>query len=436
MKQPPLTDTLFDAILQELPSDYEQQAYDCKAFARARKIKSPQQLLQLVLLYCGLDLSLRSCAGEVAKFQGYLSDTAIKKRLAACVTWIKSLLKSMFGLDKAVENDSLNFIVIDGSTVQEPGAQETTYRLHTAIDLINLSIREVKVTTDKIGESLDHYQLGSGDVALIDRGYNQPKTLVPVIERGGHVVLRYNPHSMNLYERNDDATAVKIDWEQRLRELNGQPGATPVYLSHQGKRIEGVVHAMPLPPEKAAEARRKAKERARKKGYTASQKTLSLSGWVLIFTSLPTQVLDTQAVAALYRVRWQVELVIKRMKSLLDIDRLRARKDSDLADLYLHGKLLVAIVTQKIAQRCFGHAAIPMDADRAITPWRLWRMIVDEIKSAIKACFPKRKRFMDECIKSLSERPRKRKLQCLPGRVVELISDCQALGVNPVLSNA
>lgn len=429
MKQPLLLDKGFDAILEELPSDYEQQAYQCKAFVRSRKLKSPLQLLQLVLLYCGLDLSLRSCAGEMAKFQGYLSDTAIMKRLKACVAWIKSLLKSVFGLDKTIKNDSLNFIVIDGSTVQEPGAQETSYRLHTAIDLISLSLREVKVTTDKIGESLDHYQLESNDVALIDRGYNQPKTLVPVIERGAHVVLRYNPHSMNLYQPSDEPTFTKIDWEQRLRELNGQSGAMRADLSHQGKRVPGVVHAIPLPPEQAAEARRKAMERARKKGYTASQKTLSLSGWVLIFTSLPMQVISTSEIAALYRVRWQVELVIKRMKSLLDIDRLRAYKGSDLAELYLHGKLLYAAITQKISHRGFGIAATTMLADRSITPWRLWRMIADEIKSVVKACFPRHQHFVDDCIKSLSERPRKRRLQGLPTRILTIRAEYQGLEI-------
>lgn len=231
------------------------------------------------------------------------------KRLAACVAWIKSSLKRVFGLDKMVNHGALNFIVIDGSTVQEPGANETTYRLHVAIDLMSLTLREVNVMTDKVGESLDHYQLAAGDVALVDRGYNQPKSLVPFIDRGGDDVLRYNPHSMTLYERCDDPKGVKIDWEQRIRDLNGQPGAIPVYLCHQNKRIEGVVHAMPLPPEQAAQARRKAKQRARDKGRTASSKTLMLSGWVLVFTSIPEAVLDTKAIAELYRVRWQVELV-------------------------------------------------------------------------------------------------------------------------------
>ncbi len=49
------------------------------------------------------------------------------------------------------------------------------------------------------------------------------------------MVLRYNPHRMSLYARNDDPKGVKIDWEQRLRDLNGQPGAIPVYLCRHNK---------------------------------------------------------------------------------------------------------------------------------------------------------------------------------------------------------
>ena len=79
MPQPPSLDSRFETFVQALPADYVAQAYEFKAFERARKIKSPEQLLQLVMLYCGLDLSLRSCAGELSHQQGYISDTGVKK---------------------------------------------------------------------------------------------------------------------------------------------------------------------------------------------------------------------------------------------------------------------------------------------------------------------------------------------------------------------
>ena len=76
--------------------------------------------------------------------------------MEACVPWVKSLLAGVFGLNRVVDSGKLRFIVIDGSTVQEPGATATTYRLHLAVDLINLGTHQVEATTDKGGENLDH----------------------------------------------------------------------------------------------------------------------------------------------------------------------------------------------------------------------------------------------------------------------------------------
>jgi hypothetical protein len=73
--------TAFEKFAQELPTDYQEMAYEFKAFCRVRKVKSVFQLLQLVMLYCGLDFSLRSCAGQFSQMQGYLSDTGVKKDL-------------------------------------------------------------------------------------------------------------------------------------------------------------------------------------------------------------------------------------------------------------------------------------------------------------------------------------------------------------------
>lgn len=328
-----------------------------------------------------------------------------------------------------VNSGKLRFIVIDGSTVQEPGAKATTYRLHIAIDLINLSLFQVVVTTDKVGESLEHYALQEGDVVILDRGYNQPKSLVPFIDKGGEVVLRYNPHSMNLYEEDPAETGKRgerINWASRLHQLNERPGCFPAWLCYQKKRVRVYVHAIPLPTEQAAEARRKAQQRS--KGYTLSKDALYISGWVLVMTSLPTEIVDTETASSLYRVRWQVELVIKRLKSLLDIDLLRARKGSDLAELYLHGKLLYAAMIEKRRHIRFAEAERTLDAERQLTDWRLLRTLVDEFRSALKACFPPQPCFTDAMLRSLAERPRKRQLQSLPLSMLTLLEDCRRMG--------
>jgi hypothetical protein len=136
-------------------------------------------------------------------------------------------------------------------------------------------------------------------------------------------------------------------------------------------------------------------------------------------------VLNTETIAALYRLRWQVELVIKRLKSLLDIDCLRARKDSDLAELYLYGKLLYAAVVEKIATRRFKLSPINTIEERILTPWRLWVLVAYDVQSWLISSMPAQIHYVSDAKKALGERPRKRKLQTLPKQVCRLLEMCQ-----------
>ena len=58
--QLPLTDpdTLFEELLPDLPPETMQMAREFKAFVRAKKVKTPAQLLRVVFLYCGSDKTL------------------------------------------------------------------------------------------------------------------------------------------------------------------------------------------------------------------------------------------------------------------------------------------------------------------------------------------------------------------------------------------
>lgn len=198
MNLPPLPISItFENFLQELPVEYEALAREFKAFCRPRKIKSPADLRRVVMSYGGLDQVLREVAGSFTLRQEAMSDTAIHKRLKACLPWVKALLKQMMGEGAAVLIEGhLRLVVIDGSTVQGPGASETWYRLPSAIDLVNLELIPVEVTDKYQGERLDYYPLQEGDVALVDRAYHQPAQLVEQGARGVGVVRRYNPHSM------------------------------------------------------------------------------------------------------------------------------------------------------------------------------------------------------------------------------------------------
>ena len=94
---------------------------------------------------------------------------------------------------------------------------------------------------------------------------------------------------------------------------------------------------------------------------------LLLAGWVLVFTTLAPAVLTAQTIMALYRCRWQVEIAIKRWKSVLDVDALRAKANSPLAEVWLHGKLLYALLLERRMRRQLGNSWGRLDHQRVGT---------------------------------------------------------------------
>ena len=74
--------------------------------------------------------------------------------------------------------------------------------------------------------------------------------------------------------------------------------------------------------------------------------TLEAAGYVFVFTTLDASHSATQ-VLELYRMRWQIELVFKRLKSLLGLGHLK-KHDEQAARAWLQGKLMVACLIEKL----------------------------------------------------------------------------------------
>jgi hypothetical protein len=145
-----------------------------------------------------------------------------------------------------------------------------------------------------------------------------------------------------------------------------------------------------------------------KKG-TPSAASLLLAGWVLVFPTLAPAVLSAQTIMALYRCRWQVAIAIKRWKSVLDVDALRAKAHSPLAAVWLHGKLLDALMLERRMRRQLGESWGRLDRERMGTWWRVWGMLQDALAPRITGALFWKGDAWATCLKVLMERPRRRK---------------------------
>ena len=220
---------------------------------------------------------------------------------------------------------------------------------------------------------------------------------------------------MPLYETDGE---TKLNLYEILKKSKSNELCIPVQLIKNGESVNAYVHARRLPDDKIPEARRKCK--ARSKNKKPKKETLFYAEWMLIFTTVEPTVLDTQTICILYGLRWQVELVFKRLKSLLDIDMLRAKEKSLLNDIWLYGKLLFATLLEKRSNKLFGTDTLEVEQQRKITPWRIWKMLKDEaITKIIGALYWKPEQLQD-ALHVMTERPRKRKLKTLPLSMTQL----------------
>ena len=300
MPAPKLAEVAFEEFLKELPADYAEQAREFKAFTRSRKVRTPADLLQLVMLYCGLDQALRTTAGSFTLWQERLTDTAIRQRLMACGPWLKALLHRMLPAAMTAVT-GFRLLVVDGSSLQGPGATGTDYRVHLVLDLTNLTLHVVQVTGVEGAESLARYPWQAGDIVLADRGYNQPQVILELSARQVWVVVRLMPTAMPLYlremdEAQRDPAAARLDVAAHLRAATGDTVTVPVWLRGQQTSGPGWLHAVRLPPAAAAAARQRCRKVAKRKGWTPSAAALFLTGWMMVFTTVPPDAVDGRAV--------------------------------------------------------------------------------------------------------------------------------------------
>lgn len=127
----------------------------------------------------------------------------------------------------------------------------------------------------------------------------------------------------------------------------GQAGEWPVIVPGPPQRIVGRLCAMRKTAEAIAQAEKRLRRRASKQGEELRATTLEDAKYVIIFTTFAPLTFSAAEVLQWYRVRWQVELLFKRLKSLAQLGHL-PKADAQSARAWLYGKLFVALLTEQL----------------------------------------------------------------------------------------
>jgi hypothetical protein len=346
----------WEVVCQFLPPSWKDAARELGALRRARGIRDADVLLRVLMVHLVDGCSLKETALRVHQ-AGWcsISSVALFKRLRAAEQWLRWLAEQLWLRQSAViTNADYRVRAVDATTVQEQGATGTDWRVHFVINLRDLQCDHFELTDVKGGETFRRIPVEQGDLLLGDRAYGTPPGINHVVSQGGAVLVRVNHKSLPLYDADGNKIAL-AKWMKPFR--IGEVGELSAWVHVDDKRIRGRLIAVKRGRQAAHYARARLHQTARKKQKHISQAAIFLAGYVYVWTTIPSRKMKSAQVLELYRVRWQIELAFKRMKSIMGLGQLPKLSDAS-SRAWIHGKLFVALLLERL-----------LDAAEHFSPW-------------------------------------------------------------------
>jgi hypothetical protein len=350
-------------VLQSLfPAEWEELGRKTGAIARLRGFGSVGSILRTLLLHVGTGWSLRETAVR-AKLAGIaeVSDVTLLNRLRQSEGWLRDLCQQLWkenGVDLTPAIAGYPVRVVDGSVVKEPGKTGSQWRLHYSLRLPSLECEEFILTPAHgagNGDRLGRFHFRAGELILADAGYSNPPGVAAVCRNAAQICVRLNPNTLPLF----DLEGRPLEVLGRLRTLPqaGQSAEWPAWVQYDKQSFAGRVCAIRKSEDAIARAQRKIELKVKRGKGTLSPQRQEYARYVIVFTTLPRHAANADQVLEGYRLRWQIELTFKRLKSIVQLGHV-PKLDDQSSRSWLLGKLFVALLSQKLAR-----------VGRAISPW-------------------------------------------------------------------
>jgi hypothetical protein len=327
----------------------ENLAYETGAFTRRRKVGRPSDLLRLILTWAVAERSLQETAALAAESElADVSAPALVGRFSRAESWLGAILGDLLTARAAPACGAVDVRLIDATSISCRGSDNTDRRVHLKLDLRTNRITAVEISDRHGGESLERFTLQAGEIVIADRGYAKRRDIAHAVRRGAYFIVRTGWMKLPLEEPSGDAFDL-------IAALKGIPEAcVSEFLVQARAANDAAIPCRFVATRKSEPAAERARQQiladARRHGNPRTDlRSLEAAGYVFVVTNLPEEI-SAESVLELYRLRWQIEVKFRTLKSVLHLGNPPTRS-GELLNVYLTAKLIVALLIEEFVYR-------------------------------------------------------------------------------------
>lgn len=283
-----------------------------------------------------------------------LSDPGLKYRLDKAVPFLKAILEQQLA-DRA-HSTQLHWpgrflTAVDASYIRQPASEGYDWRIQAVYDLGRGGFSHLDLTPSRGGtEAATCERARPGEIRIGDRQYADAGPLCDLREQSGgqaDFIVRTRWKAFALSRR--DGTAFDLIAHLKALPQDHAPREALVQARVDRERSLPLRLIMVrLEPETVARTRKQLRRKASRRQQRLDPRSLLAAGFLILATSLPAEAYPAEPVLAAYRLRWQIELAFKRLKSLLHIDRLPTFRPA-ASQSWLYAHLILALVCDDLS---------------------------------------------------------------------------------------
>ena len=337
-----------EELIKMLPEGYEKACWETRAMTRKRGLQSEKDLLTLCLFY-GYNHSLIEVQ-SYAKAAGIydISDVGFMKRFSRCGNWFDWIIENLtpseiiqYSKPEILEN--YHVLAVDATNITSGGKANQKWHIHYALNLFTLTCSEFKLTPETTGESLTNFEFKPNDLVLGDRAYASLKGIEYCQKCGADFVLRVKNKSFKIYTENGE----EVTFSDILKDVDGSIKDIKIFIKNSKKETVPLrICAVKKDKEALKRTEKKLHRKESKRQITYSADTKFVNQFFFVITSLD-DTFTAEQILNLYKLRWQVEMVFKRYKSILKLGSMPT-KTPDSSKAWLSCKMLIALLMEKL----------------------------------------------------------------------------------------